>query len=116
MNEPIYFSVKDMAKMTQERDSWRMTAADTARDFVRLTKLNEELQSLDLLQQGAIERLQEGMELAWGLIANAWDVATEVNGWENAAKTWRDEHWNRAASQLSECQSETPDPESTGDS
>ncbi len=58
MNEPIYFSAKDMAKMTQERDSWRMTAADAARDVVRLTKLNEELQSLDLLQQVTIKRLR----------------------------------------------------------
>lgn len=88
MNDPIYYSIKDMANMVDERNSWRMTAADAARDVIRL---------------------RDGMELAWGLIANAWDVATEVNGWEAAAKTWRDDHWSVVARQMAKYKSEVPD-------
>ncbi len=108
MSEQIYFSTKDMAKMTQQRDSWRMTAQDAARDVVRLTAINEELQSFDGLQQAVIERLHDGMELAWGLIANAWDSAYQVNGWVDAAKKWRDEDWSTVASQMSKYKSEIP--------
>ena len=43
-----------------------------------------------------ITRLMNGMELAWGIIANAyggnWDKADP--GWRDAATRWRDEHWH----------------------
>jgi hypothetical protein len=42
------------------------------------------------------EYLLDGMELAWSLIANAyngdWDTAPKP--WREAAERWRDEHWN----------------------
>ena len=45
-----------------------------------------------------IERLKDGMELAWGLIANAyvgdWDRSSEASGWKKAAERWRDEQWH----------------------
>lgn len=44
--------------------------------------------------------LMEGMELAWGLIANAayWDKTDAVRTaeWEQAKFGWRDQHWHPA--------------------
>ena len=44
------------------------------------------------------EKLLEGMELAWGLIANAQSVAGDgkVRNWQGAMERWRDEHWHPA--------------------
>lgn len=46
-----------------------------------------------------IERLRLDIEIAWGLIANAWggdwDHASE--DWRKAAERWRDEAWHRIA-------------------
>ena len=39
-----------------------------------------------------IEQLERSEELAWGLIANAWDLASGVSGWEVAAERWRDNY------------------------
>lgn len=44
------------------------------------------------------------LELAWGLIANAWhgnweDAPVE---WREAAERWRDEHWHKALDRLRE--------------
>ena len=43
-----------------------------------------------------VEKLLDSMEVAWGLIANAyggdWDTASPK--WKAAAKRWRDEHWH----------------------
>lgn len=33
------------------------------------------------------------LELAWGLIANAWDWVKNPE-WTKAAERWRDEHWH----------------------
>lgn len=45
-----------------------------------------------------VERLRDGMEVAWGVIANAgggdWDTQGDV--WKQAAARWRDEHWHPA--------------------
>ena len=43
-----------------------------------------------------IKQLMDGMELAWGLIANAADVAGDgkVQHWQEAMERWRDEHWH----------------------
>jgi hypothetical protein len=45
-----------------------------------------------------IAKLMDGMELAWGVIANAgggdWDL--ERPEWKEAAIRWRDEHWHPA--------------------
>lgn len=39
---------------------------------------------------------EDGIEMAWGLIANAhggnWDLATEE--WRKAAERWRDIYWH----------------------
>jgi hypothetical protein len=44
------------------------------------------------------ERLRDGMELAWGVIANAygggWELATKE--WRKAAERWRDEQWHKS--------------------
>ncbi len=44
------------------------------------------------------ERLLEGMELAWGIIANAyggdWSLAPQE--WRRAAERWRDKEWHPA--------------------
>ena len=48
--------------------------------------------------EAEVVRLREGMELAWGIIANAsggnWDE--EGSQWKAAAERWRDEHWHPA--------------------
>ena len=54
-----------------------LTLADTARKYI-----------------DKVKELEESQELAWGLIANAWDVAGVVSGWTEAAERWRDEHYN----------------------
>jgi hypothetical protein len=45
-----------------------------------------------------VERLMDGMEAAWGVIANVssgrWDRQSPE--WRDAAHRWRDEHWHRA--------------------
>jgi hypothetical protein len=47
-----------------------------------------------------VERLMEGMELAWGLIANGqyWDRTDgrRYGEWNAARAKWRDEHWHPA--------------------
>ncbi len=47
-----------------------------------------------------IERLMEGMELAWGLLANGqyWDRTDgrRYGEWNEARVKWRDEHWHPA--------------------
>ncbi|RLI67092.1 hypothetical protein DRO91_10725 [Candidatus Heimdallarchaeota archaeon] len=44
---------------------------------------------------------KELLELAWGLIANAyegdWDKAPESTGWKKAAERWRDEYHKPSA-------------------
>lgn len=41
-------------------------------------------------------KVENSMELAWGIIANAyggdWENATPE--WKEAAERWRDEHWH----------------------
>lgn len=49
-------------------------------------------------QRAEVQRLLLGMELAWGLIANA-DIAEWSDlesDWTVAAVKWRDEHWHTA--------------------
>ncbi len=46
-------------------------------------------------QQDSLLDKQDGIELAWGLIANAWDFVERVEGptadlWMDAATRWRD--------------------------
>ena len=47
-----------------------------------------------------IERLMDGMEWAWAIIANGqyWDATDAVRHpeWEQAKFKWRDEHWHPA--------------------
>jgi hypothetical protein len=47
-----------------------------------------------------VERLMDGMELAWGLIANGqyWDRTDgrRYGEWNEARAKWRDEHWHPA--------------------
>lgn len=49
-----------------------------------------------------VERLRQDMEIAWGIIANAyggdWDKVQP--GWKKAAERWRDEAWHRIASEV----------------
>ena len=44
------------------------------------------------------EKLEDGMEIAWGVIANAcggnWDHPCNLPGWREAAERWRDENWH----------------------
>lgn len=44
------------------------------------------------------KRLLDGMERAWGIIANAGegDWSTQTSEWVNAAEKWRDEQWHPA--------------------
>jgi hypothetical protein len=47
-----------------------------------------------------VERLMEGMELAWGLLANGqyWDRTDgrSYGDWNTARAEWRDEYWHPA--------------------
>ena len=47
-----------------------------------------------------VERLMDGMEWAWTIIANGqyWDATDAVrhSEWEQAKFRWRDEHWHPA--------------------
>lgn len=52
-------SHKQLTKMTEDRNAWRDTAAATASDVKRFKEYNEELQSLDGLQQARIEVLEK---------------------------------------------------------
>jgi len=53
-------------------------------------------------ERAEVKRLMEGMELAWGLIANGqyWDRTDGRNygEWNEARLKWRDEHWHPALS------------------
>lgn len=51
----------------------------------------------DILEEAArLAKQPDGLEAAWGLIANAyrgdWDLAPSE--WHSAAERWRDEHWH----------------------
>lgn len=62
------------------------------------------------------DELRLSLELAWGLIANAyggdWDLAPSE--WKEAATRWRDEHWHPALKNLSPEQDD-PSPEQRGE-
>ena len=49
-----------------------------------------------------VERLQDDMRTAWGIIANAYggDWAQASDEWKAAATRWRDEVWGRVASSV----------------
>lgn len=57
------------------------------------------------------EKLVDIIELAWGLIANAyggdWGSASEE--WEKAAVKWRDEHWHPLLEKVTENSTEEVD-------
>lgn len=57
---------------------------------------------IDELLLGEIYQLRADMEVAWGIIANAfggdWDLAQK--GWKEAAERWRDEAWHRIAGEV----------------
>ena len=52
------------------------------------------------------------LELAWGLIANAYggDWENAPTEWREAAIRWRDEHWHPALAAATAGQSDEPDP------
>lgn len=49
----------------------------------------------ELRQQ--LHQLEDSMEAAWGIIANAsggnWDDPSQLPGWKQAAERWRDHDW-----------------------
>ena len=49
------------------------------------------------------DRLMDGMESAWGIIANAngGDWAGESDKWREAAERWRDDQWHAALHRMS---------------
>jgi hypothetical protein len=57
-----------------------------------------------------VERLMDGMELAWGLIANGqyWDRTDgrKYGEWNEARLKWRDEHWHPALNRNKEARRE----------
>lgn len=57
-----------------------------------------------------IERLMDGMEWAWAIIANGqyWDATDTVRHpeWEQAKFKWRDEHWHPALDRNKEARRE----------
>jgi hypothetical protein len=63
-------------------------------DFARRRELERERDEA----RAEVKRLREGMEVAWGVIANAGggDWATQSAEWAQAAARWRDEHWHTA--------------------
>ncbi len=77
-----------------------MEERDQVRDEVkRLTEERDRVRAQVAMLREALEeitRLMDGMEAAWGVIANAsggdWSRETEV--WQDVARRWRDEHWH----------------------
>ena len=65
-----------------------------------LNCMNDDTPHVFPSQQAEIERLRNGMELAWGLIANGqyWDRTDgrRYGEWNDARLRWRDEHWHPA--------------------
>jgi hypothetical protein len=63
--------------------------------FARI--LEETTNEIHVQADKEIRKLQRGLEMAWGIIANAyggnWHRASEVSGWKKAAERWRDEVW-----------------------
>ena len=53
-------------------------------------------QALDDAEREAVKPLMEELELAWGLLANAyggdWNMASKASGWKDAAERWRDRY------------------------
>ena len=58
--------------------------------------------------RGEVERLQDDIETAWGIIANAyggdWEQASAE--WRAAAERWRDKAWHRIASSVKDSRPE----------
>lgn len=52
--------------------------------------------------QAQVAVLMDGMEMAWGVIANAGrgDWTLEHPDWREAAANWRDKHWHPAVRSL----------------
>jgi len=59
---------------------------------------NERLRAENELQRAEIERLMDGMEAAWGLIANAQSEVCygKVEHWQECMERWRDNDWHPA--------------------
>lgn len=60
--------------------------------------VNEKLRAQLATARREAQTLLDGMEVAWGVIANAGqgDWAREGREWADAAVRWRDEHWHPA--------------------
>ena len=62
------------------------------------TPTQEEAKTAAAIRSLAAERdeLRVGMELAWGIIANAHEGGWEnaPSEWREAAERWRDDHWH----------------------
>tara|TARA_R110000751_G_scaffold71196_2_gene143969 strand:+ start:110 stop:388 length:279 start_codon:yes stop_codon:yes gene_type:complete len=67
-----------------------------AKNFLRRISVIGENRERLVEREAEIKQLMDGMELAWGLIANAADVAGDgkVQHWQEAMERWRDEHWH----------------------
>lgn len=72
----------------------------------RMTELEADLAA----ERAEVERLMDGMEWAWSIIANGqyWDATDAVRHpeWEQAKLKWRDEHWHPALDRTKEARRE----------
>ena len=82
-----YFTAWQEALQAASRENDRAEVAERERD-----EAHEE-----------IKRLMEGMELAWGIIANVSGGTWDFQGpeWKTAAFRWREVHWHPALSRHS---------------
>lgn len=79
--------------------------------FDRVIAKNARLTADLAAERAEVERLMEGMELAWGLIANGqyWDRTDgrRYGEWNEARERLRDEHWHPALDRNKEARRES---------
>jgi hypothetical protein len=72
--------------------------------FARI--LEETTNEIHVQADKEIRKLQRGLEMAWGIIANAyggnWDLSSPASGWKKSAERWRNEVWSPIAKTIFE--------------
>jgi len=104
------FCWRDITTLTANVDAERVEVGWLRAERNSLLSAGLQLRADFAAERAEVERLMDGMELAWGLIANGqyWDRTDgrKYDEWNEARAKWRDEHWHPALDRNKEARRE----------